>query len=137
MEELASRVGIQKKQRMTWNPVPEWRSRGYLPHCNEIGLIQIITFRLADSIPAKIIREWRDELEISPGLNAYDSRNIELKRRIDKYEDAGCGNCHLKNPQIAELVQNALLFFDGERYRLLQWCIMPNHVHTLVTSVQL
>jgi len=24
------------------------------------------------------------------------------------------------------------MHFDGTRYRLLAWCIMPNHVHTLV-----
>jgi len=29
------------------------------------------------------------------------------------------------------VVQNTLLFFDGERYRLLGWCIMPNHVHVV------
>ena len=29
-------------------------------------------------------------------------------------------------------MQNALLHFDGDRYRLLEWCVMPNHVHILV-----
>jgi REP element-mobilizing transposase RayT len=29
-------------------------------------------------------------------------------------------------------VEGALLHFDGERYRLLAWVIMPNHVHVLV-----
>ena len=33
---------------------------------------------------------------------------------------------------MAELVQNAILHFDGERYRILAWCIMPNHVHVVV-----
>ncbi|MDI9382707.1 MAG: transposase [Verrucomicrobiota bacterium] len=28
-----------------------------------------------------------------------------------------------------------MLHFDGERYRLLAWCIMPNHVHTLIETV--
>ena len=37
------------------------------------------------------------------------------------------------NREVAEIVQNALLFFDNKRYNLLEWCIMPNHVHTLVT----
>ena len=29
-------------------------------------------------------------------------------------------------------MQETLLFFDGERYRLLEWCVMPNHLHVLV-----
>jgi len=33
---------------------------------------------------------------------------------------------------VAELVQTAILHFDGERYRILAWCIMPNHVHVVV-----
>ena len=24
--------------------------------------------------------------------------------------------------------------FDGERYRLLAWCVMPNHVHALIET---
>ena len=131
----ASRIRKQKTSRETWEPVTDWHSRGYLPHCDEAGLIHNVTFRLADSVPVKTIAEWRDELKITPGLAAYDSRNIELRRRIDEYEDAGHGDCLLKHPQIAELVQSAILFFDGERYRLLQWCIMPNHVHTLVMPI--
>jgi putative transposase len=27
------------------------------------------------------------------------------------------------------------LHFDGERYRLMAWCIMPNHVHVLIETV--
>ncbi|HEX2885274.1 MAG TPA: transposase [Vineibacter terrae] len=30
------------------------------------------------------------------------------------------------------LVENALLHFDDDRYKLLAWCVMPNHVHVLV-----
>lgn len=50
------------------------------------------------------------------------------------YEDAGHGACDLRDPRIAEIVENALLHFDGQRYRLLEWCIMPNHVHVLIET---
>jgi putative transposase len=30
-------------------------------------------------------------------------------------------------------MQEALLFFDGDRYRLHAWRVMPNHVHVMVT----
>ena len=132
---ITSRLIKQKTHREAWAPVPDWRSRGYLPHCDEIGLIQNITFRLADSVPAETIAAWRDELEITSGLSAYDPRIIEFRRRMDRYEDAGYGDCWLRYPLIAELVRSALLFFDGDRYRLLEWCVMPNHVHVLVLPV--
>ncbi len=28
-----------------------------------------------------------------------------------------------------------LLHFDGQRYRMIAWCIMPNHVHVLIESI--
>jgi putative DNA methylase len=31
------------------------------------------------------------------------------------------------------MVQDSLLFFDGERYKLSAWVVMPNHVHSLLT----
>jgi putative DNA methylase len=59
----------------------------------------------------------------------------KLQERLIRYEDAGYGACYLRNPQIAELIENSLLHFDAERYRLLEWCVMPNHVHTLIETV--
>ncbi len=47
--------------------------------------------------------------------------------------DSGYGHCWLKNPNIASLVNNALRYFDGSRYFLHAWTIMPNHVHVLFT----
>jgi len=35
-------------------------------------------------------------------------------------------------PEVAMVVQSALLHFDQERYRLHAWCVMPNHVHVIV-----
>ncbi|MCL2878038.1 MAG: transposase [Acidobacteria bacterium] len=125
----------QKIVREAWSPVPDWNSRGYLPHCNETGFTQLITFRLYDSVPAKVIEQWQKELKTTPGLTNCDSRKIELLRRVEKYEDAGHGECLLGHPEIAEIVKKNMLFFDGERYRLLEWCIMPNHVHVLIQPV--
>lgn len=51
--------------------------------------------------------------------------------------DRGVGECHLRDPRIAKLCEEALLFFNEERYELLAWCVMPNHVHVLVHVWQL
>ncbi|MEA2345488.1 MAG: putative methylase [Thermoanaerobaculia bacterium] len=55
-----------------------------------------------------------------------------LRRMIDRYEDAGHGSCLLRDVRAATITENALLHFDRERYRLVAWCVMPNHVHAMV-----
>jgi putative transposase len=50
--------------------------------------------------------------------------------------DGGLGSCVLRAPVIAAVVQDALHHFDGARYRLIAWVIMPNHVHVLVEQIE-
>lgn len=56
----------------------------------------------------------------------------ERRRKLEEYLDRGLGECWLRQPAIAELTEGALRFFDGERYRLGAWVVMPNHLHVLV-----
>jgi putative transposase len=95
-----------------------WHSRGYLPHFDSAETIQFVTFRLFDSLP----RAVTEMLTKQPDNLA----------KTDESLDGGLGACWLKDPTIAALIENALLHFDGDRYRLLAWCIMPNHVHVIV-----
>jgi len=108
-----------------------WRSRDYLPHIDSPGLIQSITFRLADSLPQGVLDRWSAELADKSEADRQTAR----EQRIAQWLDQGHGACHLQDRRIAELVEDALLHFDGERYRLLAWCIMPNHVHVLIETV--
>ncbi|MDR1304608.1 MAG: transposase [Verrucomicrobiales bacterium] len=115
-----------------------WHSRDYLPHLDRAECVQFVTFRLYDSIPAALIEQWRGELGVLTNhcqLPTDDLRLLELHRRLAAYEDAGHGACFLRALKIATTVQSALIFFDPQRYRLLEWCIMPNHVHALVVTV--
>ena len=147
---------------------PRWYSRGYLPHFEDDIHVQAITFRLHDSVPAKVIAEWRRALactlgnapatpaSATPGSATDNPTTLhpatrqpaapqpatlqqriesELHRRILAYEDAGHGACYLRDPRVADIVQNALLHFDGQRYRLLAWCVMPNHVHVIIEPI--
>jgi REP element-mobilizing transposase RayT len=52
--------------------------------------------------------------------------------RIDSLLDAGSGSCFLGAPQVASMVESALKYFHGQRYELVAWCVMPNHVHVVV-----
>src|SRR5690348_15673184 len=99
-----------------------WRSRGYLPHLDVPHIVQHVVFRLADSLPASA----HDKIvAVSAAVRA---------NAIDDALDRGLGRSDLAIPEIADLVQNALLHF--ERYALLAWCVMANHVHTLIEPFQ-
>lgn len=109
-----------------------WHSRGYLPHFDGGELAQFVTFHLGDSLPQKVLERWKRLLS---HLEDEESKKV-LQQRIEKYLDQGYGNCYLKDERVAESVQNSLLYFDSERYRLYSWVIMPNHVHLILTPVE-
>ena len=115
-------------------PHKAWHSRGYLPHLDQPDIIQSITFRLADSVPADVIAAWKSELALKGREATSDPRCAKLRERIERYAGQGHGACWLRDERIAGQVEDALLHFDGVRYRLLSWVIMPNHVHALIET---
>jgi len=52
-------------------------------------------------------------------------------KKLEEHFDRGIGACSLRDPRIGELVADALRFWHGKRYRLVAWCVMPNHVHVI------
>ena len=56
-----------------------------------------------------------------------------MRHRVEAYLDQGHVSCYLKDPNVAGMVQDALLFHDKKKYRLAAWVVMPNHVHILCT----
>src|SRR5579883_1303910 len=106
-----------------------WRSRGYLPHFEEGEVPQSITFRLMDSLPAEKLIELEDEVKNLSRTHAEHRRRM----RIEDYLDNGKGSQWLSLPPVATIVEQSLMFFDGTKYRLHGWVVMPNHVHTLIT----
>ena len=101
-----------------------WHERGYLPHCDLPNLVQFVTFRLEDSMPASRRGEWEHLLGIE------DVR--ERRQKLEEYLDRGVGECWLRDARTAKIAEDALLYFHNDRYELLAWCVMPNHVHVLV-----
>jgi hypothetical protein len=106
----------------------DWRTRGYIPHFDRPGLIQGITFRLADSLPAHALAS------LDQAFKSVD--DPARHARIEEYLHAGSGACYLRNPRIARMIVAALLYFDGTRYRVIAWVIMPNHVHVLIETLE-
>ncbi|MDR1009812.1 MAG: transposase [Opitutaceae bacterium] len=116
--------------------------RRMLPHLKRLGGTYFVTYRLADSLPRDALA--RLEKEISqmkfPDGTPQDTQALQIQRerfrRIEAWLDAGAGSCCLRRPEIAKLVVESLRFFDGSRYTLHTWAVMPNHVHVLVTPAE-
>src|SRR5712692_6198050 len=106
-----------------------WHSRGYLPHFDAAEITQNVTFRLADSLPQAVLERWKSEIRADSETGADSA----LRLRIEHYLDQGYGGCALRDARVATVVQESLLHFDGERYLLSAWVVMPNHVHMLLT----
>jgi len=115
-------------------PESAWRSRGFLPHFDQPSLVQSLTYRLHDAVPDSVVQSWKAELAWVASLQREEPREVKLRKLIARYEDSGHGACWLRDARIAALVEDALLFFDGQRYRLIAWCVMPNHVHALIET---
>ena len=110
------------------NPPRGWHRRGYLPHFDGGQIPQFITFRLGDSVPQELLRKWREELR-----DENCDVDTALRKRIEMFLDQGYGECWLRSPAVVRKVQDSFLFFDGVRYRLTAWVVMPNHAHLLLT----
>jgi REP element-mobilizing transposase RayT len=99
---------------------PKWR--GNLPHIYKDGCTYFVTFGLIDAVPEHLRRKRRIEAGEDPDA---------LARQLDPCPSTG--SCLLSSSKVASVVENALLHFQGERYALSAWCVMPNHVHLVVT----
>ena len=118
------------------------RDRGRLPHWEKEGAIYFITFRLADSLPKSVLDRIESERQaivktanqLHRALSSDERKRIQRLSTpvIEQFLDKGAGECHLRNPVVAEEMANTLRHFDQRRYRLFAWCIMPNHVHVVV-----
>ena len=118
------------------------RYGGNLPHWTQQGATYVVTFRLTDSLPKHVVEEWereRRDIVANAQQQGRELSNLDRQRlaklfsdKVEQYLDLGAGECWLRDERIATITRDALLFFNGIRYDLIAWCIMPNHVHVVV-----
>jgi REP element-mobilizing transposase RayT len=134
-----------------------------LPHWQPEGAIFAVSFRLAGSLPRHVVialqqerdaklaeverlrAEW--EKEHPDGLPLELIKQLEAARRKARDQYAGkfdeildsntYGPDWLRRPKIAKIVQGAMHYMEETlgRYRIIVYCIMPNHVHMVVDEV--
>ena len=125
-----------------------------LPHWHQAGTVCFLTWRTWDSLPKAVLDEWlraRDAWLRSkdidprqpnwrnklPTLSPFerDEYRTLISDRWDASLDCGEGSYPLANPECALVVAESLRHFDGERYWLSDFVVMPNHVHLLASFV--
>jgi REP-associated tyrosine transposase len=117
------------------------------PHWSQTGAMVFITFRTHDSIPREVIERWdRQKQEwlqlhgknsaghwsaVIPTLSEKDRMDFQrtFHRCREEFLDSCHGRCWLKRPELAKIIADSLLHFDGKRYRISDFVVMPNHVH--------
>lgn len=101
-------------------PFVEPVSRGRLPHLYKESGTYFVTFRLHDAVATRPARPFRPR----------SAREVAERSEPPLL----LGSCALGRPEVAEVVARSLLHFDAERYRLHAWCVMPNHVHVVLSA---
>ena len=115
---------------------------GNLPHWRQDGATYFVTFRTADSLPQEKLQQWLDEreewLRKNPEPHSTAQRREYWERfpaRFQYWLDQGHGACLLRQSKLRQVVEGALRHFDGTRYRLDEFVVMPNHVHVIVAPL--
>ncbi len=109
-----------------------------MPHWQQAGAVYFVTFRLGDALPEELRAQWEEEraswLSFHPKPWTAEVE-LEYHRRfsgaVDRWLDAGHGECLLRRKDSAEIVTDTLRHFDGQRVALISFVVMPNHVHVL------
>lgn len=127
--------------------IEKWQR--HLPHWEQSGRTYFVTFRLDDSIPLSKLDQWKREKSDWETTHPKPWSEQEWKvyrweflERIERWSDAGFGDCLLRDSEIRKMVADAFWFFDarfgkGEtRYEIGDFVIMPNHVHLLVRPLR-
>lgn len=107
-----------------------WYKSGNLPHFDEGGLYQFITYRLNDSVPEALRQQLENALN-NPN-HSLSQKEMVRRKYLERLMDAGYGSCALQCKENAQLIIDAWQYFNGRRYDLHTGVVMPNHVHLLV-----
>ena len=121
-----------------------------LPHWLQTDCVYFLTWRTYDSIPKAWLGQWQADRQTWLLRHGVDPRNGGWRAGFDRlppgvrrqyhrafaarweeYLDRAEGECALRRPEIRAVVADSLRHFDGDRYRLTDFVVMPNHVHVL------
>jgi REP element-mobilizing transposase RayT len=119
------------------------RKRNRLPHWDVQHGILFVTFNLFDAVPQHVRARIREEADAQRSMILKMRGNLTIGEKltiarwveaeISNALDGSHGRCFMRDERIAAIVAETITHFDESRYRLLAWCVMPNHVHVVFT----
>ena len=117
--------------------------RGSLPHWEHPGVAVFLTIRLGDSLPDDVIGPWCEERDewLATHPQPWDEATIreygsKFRGKFEAWLDAGHGSCILGKAENRTRVEDTLRFYDGRRYYLYAFVVMPNHVHVVLMPAE-
>ena len=125
------------------DPSDEVRKCGpKLPHWHQGAVMQFVTFRVADSMPATKLRQWKEERDIWQKVHPQPWTTDEEKEyhkrftwKLEGWLDEGSGSCLFRDSANRAFMENSLMCFQGEKVEHHSWVIMPNHLHLILTPL--
>ncbi|MEP7127621.1 MAG: transposase [Chitinophagales bacterium] len=119
--------------------------RRNLPHFQPGPGVYFITYRLANSLPAKVFEEFQSAFILYSNLllgsklpREEIDKLLDIRFRrdfatIDKFLNlSDYGENWLMKGQVADLNYKSLLDLNTATEKVISFCIMPNHVHLLL-----
>jgi len=113
-----------------------------LPHWQQGEVMQFVTFRLGDAMPASKLRQWKEEHAIwlshhSKPWTPEQEKDYHKRFtwKLEGWLDEGAGSCLFRNPGHRDVMEEILMRFQEERVVHHSWVIMPNHLHLLFTPM--
>jgi REP element-mobilizing transposase RayT len=125
----------------------DFHYRRNLPRFQPVYATFFITFRLADSMPLRVLhqldyahRRAMEELKRLPDPEERRAQTYQEQRRaLGKWDAAlhasDAGPRWLEETRVAAMLADTLRSGDGRSYSLHAFCIMPNHVHLVLTPL--
>ena len=108
-----------------------------LPHRLPPGATIFVTFRLSGSLPLEAVKQLREEAQLPVEPLEDEVAYARQRRYFGKFDEqldaAATGPVWLGQAAVAQLVQQALHWGHTRKYQLICYCIMPNHVHLVVS----
>jgi len=108
--------------------------RRNLPHLYYNEGIYFVTYRLYDSIHPNELKRLHMLIHKSGATHPHEQKKIFkkydllLNRPANKIQ-------HLRKPEIREICKTSIHHYDEKEYKLICYCIMPNHVHLVIDLI--
>jgi type I restriction enzyme R subunit len=124
-----------------------------LPHWRQDGCTYFVTFRLNDSIPDNVKKEWEYEQQAwlaARGIHydgprgkwrgalerlSYDEQfrfRQHFNRQVQNCLDRGLGHCWLRRSECVAIARRLMLLDDVTQHQCGDFIVMPNHIHWLL-----